>query len=651
MKSILTIILFCCLFFKSYSQFSNYAFADVTREELQMTDCPFQAGAPAMIIAERCEFKNEPGTSYRILRINRRIKILTKEGLSFGNFESEFLERYTDISFFRASVYNLENDLIVEAKTKSADAIITKIDKNTLRFTVSLPDVKVGSVIDISYYQREEKIMPIQPWYFQSDIPCGWSEYIPAVAKKANYIYHYTDYLPFTINTIQDPPQESERMGGYIINRFAVENAPSYHLNEPFILRPGEQLSKVELIFKSYNPNSIWGNAVKPLNWTEINYNLLNHPFMGKVIEKGKFLREPLKDVLVNCPSFEDSLRKVYEYIRQTVKSNGYRNIYASNLKKVLAEKSGNTGEINLLLLAALREAGFDCHPLLLPTSEELPTSKTDPERNGINYLVAAVFNDSVYYILDASRREIAFNTLSLKCLNGDGFLVSDHNHNKWLPLLRNEGFETQTRINYTWNPETPVKVSVEKSSYSLTANRLRGMVLEDGDEEYVKSRKSDFQKYSISDPQYSGLKETDNPFVESFSFTLKGTDYNSTDNYFLQCIPFDGQTENPFDAITRDFRIDFLAPTIKNIDVSIQIAEGYRIVNVPGSFEYTDLDDDLILEFSVNASENGRSIDIHLGFRIKGYSYPKEDYSKIRDFFAEIVKANSTFIEIEKTL
>jgi hypothetical protein len=651
MKSTFIIILFCCLFFKSYSQFSNYAFGDVTKEELLMTDCPFEPGAPAMIIAERCEFKNEPGASYRILRINRRIKILTKEGLSYGNFESEYYKRYTDISFFRGSVFNLENDIIVEEKTKSADAIMTKIDKNSLRFTVSLPGVKVGSVIDISYDQREENLMPIQPWYFQSDIPCGWSEYIPSVAKKANYIYHYTDFLPFAINTIRDSPQESERKGGFIINHFAVENAPSYHLNEPFILRPGEQLSKVELIFKSYNPNSIWGNGIKPLNWTEINYNLLNNPYMGKVIDKGKFLRDPLKDVLVNCSNFDDSLRKVYEYIRQTVKSNGYRSIYASNLKKVLAEKTGNTGEINLLLIAALREAGFDCHPLLLPTNEELPTSKTDPERNGINYLVAAVFKDSVYYLLDASRRELAFNSLSVKCLNGDGFLVSDHNHNKWLPLLRNEGFETQTSINYVWTPESPVTVNVEKSSFSLAANRLRYLILEEGNDEYIKSRKSDYQKYSISDPQYTGLKETDNPFVEKFSFPLKGVDYNSTDNYFVPCIPFDGQIENPFDAIKRDFQIDFLAPTIKEVDVTILIPEGYKVVNLPQSFEYSDLDDDLVFEFSVRVSENGREIEVHSGYQIRGYSYSKDEYDIIRAFFAEIVKANNSFIELTKGL
>jgi hypothetical protein len=649
MKSSVFILLFCCIFSTSYSQFSDYSFDDVTREELQMTDCPFEPGAPAMIIAEKCELVNELGAPYHALRITRRIKILTKEGLSYGNFELAYLNRYSGIVFFQATVYNLENDIIVEEKTKSDAANLTNIDKYQTKYTVSLPNVKVGSVIDIYYKQHNDNMIPIQPWYFQSEIPCGWSEYISKIQKKATYKYHFTDFLPFTVNTIQDLSQGSDIKGGYLINRFAVQNVPSYHLNEPFVLRPQEQISKVELVFDSYNQNSIWGNVVKPVTWNEISDNLLKNPFMGKVIDKGKFLRNPLKEVLVNCNNFEDSLRKVYEYIRQTIKSNGYRNIYARNLQKTFIEKSGNTGEINLLLIAALREAGFDCHPLLLPTIEETPSSKTDPGSNGINFLVAAIFKDSLYYLLDASNREIAFNTLSVKCLNGDGFLISDHNHRQWIPLLRNERTETRTKITYAWTPENRVTVNVEKNSFSLSANQLRYIIHEEGDDEYIKSRKSDYQNFSISTPHYTGLAETDNPIVENFSFTLKAVDYNSTDTYFLQTVPFDAYKENPFDAAKRDFLIDFLAPTIKNTDVTIQIPEGFRIVNLPESYTYSDDNNDLVFDFSVVVSANEREIMVHSGIQIKGFRYSKEEYDRIRQFFSEIVKMQNTFIELKK--
>jgi len=214
---------------------------------------------------------------------------------------------------------------------------------------------------------------------------------------------------------------------------------------------------------------------------------------------------------------------------------------------------------------------------------------------------------------------------------------------------LRNERTETQTKIFYSWTPENQVTVNVEKSSFSLSANRLRYLLMEEGEDEYIKIRKSDYQEHNISTPQFTGLAETDNPFVENFSFAVKAIDYNSTDNYFLQAMPFDMYVENPFDAIKRDFRIDFLAPTIKNTDVTIQIPDGYKIVNLPESYTYKDTNTDLVFDFSVVASADERGIKVHSAIQIIGFSYAQEEYNRIRQFFAEIVKTQNTFIELQK--
>ena len=647
-----SVFLFIFIFFgllDSYCQYTNYSFGEVTREELLMQDCAFEPGAPAMILAERCELISDVQAPYHVSRINKRIKILTKEGLSYGNFGLEYFVRYTEISKFNAWVYNLVDGEIVVEKLKLSDIYTTIIDKNTSKYSVSLPNVKVGSVVDIFYKRQDENAISFQPWYFQSEIPCCWSEYISVINKKATYIYHFTDFLPFTVNTVQDPSQSTGTKGGNTINRFVVENAPSYHLSEPFILRPQDQLSKIELIFSAYNENSIWGNAIKPLSWNEIRDNLLKHPYLGKVIDKGKFLRDPLKEVLVNCTDFEDSLRKVYEYIRHTVKPNGYRNIYASNLQKTLTEKSGNTGEINLLLITALREAGFDCHPLILPTNENSPSSRTDLRRNGINFLVAAVFKDTSYYLLDASDRDIAFNTLPFFCLNGEGFLISNHPHEQWLPLLRTERYETKTVVILDWSPDKPAKGNVVMKSYSLYANGYRRLIKDSGEEEYVKSRKDDYPNYNISVPAYTGLNETDSAFVENFAYSLKSDEYNASESYFLPVMPFAPFRENPFDAVKRDFRIDFIAPMLRKTDVTINIPEGYGIVHFPESITVDNLNNDFSFDFSIEVSPDQRVITVQSDIRINRYSYSKDEYSILRQFFTEIVKMQNSLIELKK--
>ncbi len=649
MKYISLIFLFCCISYNSYSQFSNYSFGDVTREELLMKDCSIEPGVPAMIISENCAILQNMIDPWTVLSMQKRIKIFKKEGFSYGTFEIELNHKLTDIVFDKVMVYNLVNDKLVTTTLNKDNYFKTETEKNYWKYSLTLPDIKEGSVIDIFYTLTSRRIMDIAPWYFQSEIPCGWSEYKTIMHKKSIFNYYYTEYLPLSVNTIEHPEQNTEKRNGYIINRFAVENAPSYHLNEMYILRPEDQLSKVELVYNSYNQNSIWGNSQGPLSWTEIRDNLLKNRNMGKIIDKGEFLHPSLDTLFFEIHTFEDSLKKVYEFIRQNVKPNGYRNIYAGDIQKTMNEKSGNTGEINLLLLAALRESGFDCHPLLLATLDYAPPSKTDPRRYGVDYLVAAVFKDTNIYLLDASKREIAFNTLPLKCLNGDGFLVSDHPHDLWIPLLRKECYESKTSISYAWEPENPDTVHVEKSSWSLSANRLRNIQQDNGEDEYIKSRKLFYQNYNISTPQYTGLNETDNPFVESFSYVLKPADYNTTESYFLQTIPLDAYKENPFDGIERDFRIDFLAPIIQNIDVTIDIPKGFNIVSLPEPVTLTGIGNDLLYDFSVITDVDQRKISIHSGVKILRVSFVKEEYNDVRQFFAEIVKAQNTLIELKK--
>jgi len=231
MKSTVFILLFCCIFLKSYSQFNNYAFGNVTKEELLMKDCPFEPGAPAMIIGEKCELIYNVVAPFYSKKMTRRIKIFKKEGFSYGTFEIEFNRKTTDITFDKIMVYNLENDLLVTNILNDDNYHKTETVKHFLQYTITMPNVKEGSIIDLNYTISSHSDMDIAPWYFQSEIPCGWSEYKTTINKVSTFNYYYTDYLPYAVNTIKTPEENSDKRKAFIINRFAVENAPSFHFN------------------------------------------------------------------------------------------------------------------------------------------------------------------------------------------------------------------------------------------------------------------------------------------------------------------------------------------------------------------------------------------------------------------------------------
>jgi hypothetical protein len=113
--------------------------------------------------------------------------------------------------------------------------------------------------------------------------------------------------------------------------------------------------------------------------------------------------------------------------------------------------------------------------------------------------------------------------------------------------------------------------------------------------------------------------------------------------------MPFAPFKENPFDAIKRDFRIDFIAPMLRKTDVTINIPEGYGIVHFPESITVDNLNNDFSFDFSIEVSPDQRVITVQSDVRINRYSYSKEEYSILRQFFTEIVKMQNSLIELKK--
>ena len=57
-----------------------------------------------------------------------------------------------------------------------------------MRKKFTLPGVKEGAIIDYEYTVTSDFLFNLQPWYFQGDIPCLWSEYRAALPQFLKYI-------------------------------------------------------------------------------------------------------------------------------------------------------------------------------------------------------------------------------------------------------------------------------------------------------------------------------------------------------------------------------------------------------------------------------------------------------------------------------
>ena len=182
-------------------------FGEVTKEELMMTAYDKDSSAAAVILADY-------GTSAIIYRQNigfsldfertTRIKILTKDGLKWGDFSVPLYKKGNvdeKISALKAITYNLEDGKIVESKLKNDGIFKENADANHDFIKFTCPNVREGSVIEVTYKVNTpaEFLFNFQDWYFQSTIPTVVSEYRAQIPEYFMYDKYTQGYISLSV--------------------------------------------------------------------------------------------------------------------------------------------------------------------------------------------------------------------------------------------------------------------------------------------------------------------------------------------------------------------------------------------------------------------------------------------------------------------
>src|SRR5690606_111681 len=125
----------------------------------------------------------------------------------------------------------------------------------------------------------------------------------------------------------------------------------------------------------------------------------------------------------------------VYDYIVGHYEWNGLNGKYCEQgLRKAFEAKSGNVGDINVSLIAALRYAGLEADPVILSTRSNGYATELFPSLSDFNYVIARLVIDGETYLLDATDPLMPFGMIPFHCLNGRGRVIGDR-ESSWLDI------------------------------------------------------------------------------------------------------------------------------------------------------------------------------------------------------------------------
>lgn len=647
-----------------------FKFGKVEPSDFKVTIPSFDTGAYAVILGDigysRIVPNNNGGFGYEFER-KIRVYIHDKNGIDAGKFtiplySSNSNDMREEIRRFNGTTYNLENGKVVETKLENNQVFTEKISKNRTDKKFSLPALREGSIFELSYLLKSDYLFQFRDWNFQNEYPTLWSEYEAELTEFHDYVYLVQGYHPYHINTSKEAARtyriSSSRsadgaMSGprsdFTINglakmkRWVMKDVPSLK-SENFITTLENYRSKIEFQLSSIRyPNS--APILIMENWAKVSSDLMKDEQFGVAMNRvDGSLEELIKPLVTGINDQTEKAKRIYEYMRDNFTWNGYTGIYTSgNLKNVLKTKTGSVGDLNLMLIAALKSFGFTAYPIILGTRSRGYTHEMYPLMDRFNYVVCAVMIGENDYLLDASDPDLGFGHLPSRCYNGHARVLMDNP----LPISLNADslLEKKVTLATVVASSTDVKGRIQSNLGYLNSTYYRSLAREKGEDAIFSGIKTRFGTgYEISNTSIDSLKKKDLPIKITYDFIAKNEE---ADLIYVDPVLDPFSKENPFQSAKRFYPVEMPYRVDETYILNFQIPEGYKVDELPKSAKVGLNDGDGYFEYLISAEPER----IQLRTRVvlaKAYFSP-EEYDSLREFFGYVISKQSEQIVLKK--
>jgi hypothetical protein len=221
------------------------------------------------------------------------------------------------------------------------------------------------------------------------------------------------------------------------INRFNVDGFIDYHKwvmknvpalkDEAYTTTLRNSVAKIEFqLNQVVSPNSFPKNYLDC--WEQVARDLMLDDDFGVAINTAiNWLDNEVNTIVKTAQTQKEKARKIFDYVRDNFTLTDNSSIYlTASLRDVVKNKSGSAADINLLLIAMLKNQKIDASPVILSTRDHWFTHEFYPLINRYNYVIAKVVADNRIFYLDATERQLAFGRLPSQVYNGQAREISN---------------------------------------------------------------------------------------------------------------------------------------------------------------------------------------------------------------------------------
>lgn len=630
----------------------------ISFDELVMKTYAKDSTANAVVLQEFGETWIDNGGDHNLRHYYHvKIKIFNSKGFDKANFTIPLYRNGSTretVTQIEASTFNLENNKVTETKLDAKKIFTENKTKYLDLVKFTLPNIKEGSVVEVRYQFESPSRFNFKSWEFQSDIPKVLSEYWARI--PANYLYNIT-LRGFHKLDKHDSELVKDCFtpgGGYkadcSLNKYTMQDVPAF-VEEDYMTAKSNFISSIN--FELSEIHFFDGRKDKiTKEWKDVDHELRTHTDFGVQLRRGKDVFEDhLKPVLANET---DSLKKaqlVFNFIKSWYTWNEYSGKYSDlGIKKAFSNKTGNTADINLSLVAALSYAGFQADPVILSTRENGTPVDLYPVMSDYNYVIARVSIQGKAYLLDATDPFLAFGILPVRCLNGKGRVMSSRGPSYWMDIMPVAKARQVSFVSLALQADGTFKGSVSRNADGYEALQARKKITSyNNQDEYIESVDEKWSKIKILKYEIGNLQDLDKRLSQSYEVQIEGFDNLDKGKLFLNPFFIGEWSKNPFTSKQRLYPVDLGAPIEDHLTISLEYPSDFEVSNLPGSVAIGLPNGEG--RYLFNVQNVGNKLILNSMLTLSKAIYTAEEYPYLKELFNKVVQSYQTNLVFNKKL
>lgn len=610
-------------------------------------------------------FGRSPQVRYEYVR---RIKIVNQDSGPHSSLSFEVSRENEELLLaWQAFTYgfNAEDEVIKFPVDKKSITTQKKADK--IIYTIEFPFVKAGAVIELRYEVRSNKVEVLKTWNFQGDLPVCRS----AVTTYIPYAYEYLvvpkgnlsrliraegDFNTPSRPITQTGPQNDRNIRpDFTYNRGTSGNVTTYLMKnqKPFAMEEAFAPEAVD----DYIPSLTWFLSQDYFK-RQTNENLFDSwgqldRMLAKKFQKKRVPRKARKTIenevaRMATSSRSETIQRIYRRFSKFSWDGTYSAV-PSSPGRTFKDEGGTSADINLLLLYALREAGFEANPVLISTRDHGYAQGLYPVLSQFNHVLVAYDNDGEVMLMDAVGGMEKAGILPANDLNGQGYRINGRG-GEWVPLQSYQKVNQVTYSRFTMNPSGHMtgEVAVVNQNFSSELELQKLDELNDDVLAY-------FDKYvwtglemaSVSNGRIENIQELRDALKISVDVSMDEYVVNTGDVLILKPMLMRTLLQNPFVSERRTAPVALPYPIWEAHMLGLRIPEGYEIAQAPESIRVIMPGDAGQFIYNVLLSDN--ILHVTSSIEINRTRYSPEEYQGIKDFFEYIVRKHQEDIVIKK--